>query len=170
MVATKSNEPSIDKPGWLTREQASDLLGVSQTTIKKWQEEGLLSPVLGQRKGHMGQRELWLYDPRELAGIPRRKITASGTSDDPGEIAARAFERFDDGVALRGVVVALRIPPERAADLHDQWSRMGGADLVVTPAARRELVQLVGEFQDVAGLIAAVRSFVDSVGQEGSAP
>lgn len=156
MLTTKIEKAPSDTSGWLTREQSADLLGVSHTTIKNWQEAEILKPELGRRGG----REVWLYNPHELAKVPRRKVNSAGTSSDPGEIAARAFERFSEGETIRDVVVHLRIVPERAAELHDQWELMGGAEMVINAAARRELSQILGPFDGVAGLVEAARQAV----------
>mgnify|MGYP001558686488 CR=1 FL=1 len=158
MVAAKSEDDPIDTTGWLTRAQAADLLNVSHTTIKNW-DRVLLFPRKETRVlPNGGAREIWVYDPHELAKVPpARRQRAQMLPGDKGEIAARAFEMFDEGVALREAVTRLRETPETVEVLHDQWFRMGGVEIVIGPRVQEELAQLVGAFDGVAGLVARLR-------------
>jgi hypothetical protein len=170
-VAARSIDASVDTSGWLTRQQAADLLDVSHTTIKNW-DGGLLHPRKEVRAlPNGGSREIWLYDPAELARVPAaRRQRAKMIPGDRGEVSARAFELFDEGLALREVVTRLRETPETVEAMHDQWSRMGGSELVINPVARCALVALVGPFDGVAGLVAAVREALRSAAVPPLAP
>jgi len=162
MGAAKPGKEVVDTSGWLTRSQSADLLGVSGTTIKNWGYAGLLHPQKETRAlPNGGSREIWVYDPGELSRIPiARRQRVQMVPGDPGEIAARAFELFDDGVPLREVVTRLRETPETVTVLHDQWDRLGGCDVVINPVARDELTRLVGPFDGVAGLVARLREIL----------
>jgi hypothetical protein len=164
MVAANMVDDSIDTSSWLTRSQAADLLGVSHTTMKNWDAAGVLHPRKEKRDlPNGGSREIWVYDPRELARVPNaRRQRAQMIPGDQGEIAARAFEMFDEGVPLREVVTRLRETPEAVEILHDQWSRLGGAEVVLSKIARDELAKLVGPFDGVAGLVARLRELLSS--------
>jgi hypothetical protein len=160
-AATARAEP--DTSTWLTCAQASDLLAVSENTIRTWKRNGRLTPRTAPRTQPGGTvLEVQVYDPRELTAMGARggRVVAPG---DAGELAARAFELFDDGVPLRRVVTRLRETPARITELHDQWTELGGADLVVTEAARAELERFVGPFADVAGLVERVRATLGMV-------
>ncbi len=152
-------DKTVDTSGWLTRSQAADLLDVSHTTLKNWDKAGLLHPR--KEKCDLprgGSREVWVYDPRELAKVPSaRRGRAKSIPGDPGEVAARAFEMFDDGHDLRAVVTQLRETPGTVEDLHDQWLRMGGSEVVLHRVAREEIASLVGPFDGVAGLLERLR-------------
>lgn len=126
---------------------------VSWNTIKNWTKKQLLHPQLALRPLANGaMREVFVYDPRELARMARRKADAN----DAGEIAARAFELFEHGKSLREVVIALRETLPKVEELHEQWTRSGGSELVITSVAKRELEVLVGPFEGVAGLVQRV--------------
>ena len=160
MAPTKKVVDPVDTSTWLTRSQASDLLHVSDRTLKDWEQDGTLHPQRADRVLTDGRhREVVVYDPRELAAISARRVLrtrVAGQSGD-GEISARAFEAYEDGVTCAGVVVKLRITPERAQELYDQWERMGGIEVVLGPRAREELVRLVGPFDGVPGLVQRLR-------------
>lgn len=128
---------------------------VSYNTIKNWVLKGLLHPQRAMRMlPHGAQREVQVFDPRELSKMARRKIDVHG--NDAGEIAARAFELFETGKSLREVVIELRETLPKVEELHEQWLRSGGSELVITPVAQRELERLVGRFDGVAGLVERV--------------
>jgi len=105
--------------GWLSRNEASDLCGCSVNTIMNWQRQGLLHPVRGMQSGSI--RKIWLYDPHELARMPRKRAAPLG----PGELESRAFEMFDRGRTVRAVVVALRITADEAWAIRERWIDAG---------------------------------------------
>ncbi len=157
---TKPVAPPADTSTWLRRTEAADLLGVGENTILNWQKNGLLHPVKAMRKCMDGRlTDVWLYDPRELARAPVKRINGRA----PGDIAARAFEMFDNGDSQRAVVIATRELPEKIEELHDKWLDMGGADFVITPDAKRELERMFGRFESVAALISAARRLMPIV-------
>lgn len=104
-------------------------------------------------------REVLVFDPRELAKMARRKGDAN--PNDAGEIAARAFELFETGKSLREAVIALRETLPKVEELHEQWMRSGGSEIVITPVAHRELERLVGPFEGVAGLVQRLGELVN---------
>jgi len=162
MQSVKSSRQAVNTDTWLTCAQASDLLGASENTIRKWARSNMLHPSRAIRVQPSGaSREVEVFDPGELAKMGSRRRIAS-VPNDPGELAARAFELFDEGKALRDVVVILRETPWKITELHEQWTDLGGAKLVINQAAQAELQRFVGSFDDVADLVARVR---DSLGE-----
>lgn len=156
MENARSPQPPVDTSSWLTCAQSSDMLGVSENTIRTWVRTKKLHPRRGSRVHPSGAiRELDVFDPQELANLGRRRMVS--VPNDPGDLAARAFELFDTGTPQRRIVVALRVLPAKVEELHDQWANMGGADLVIGAAAHAELERFVGPFVDVADLVARVR-------------
>jgi hypothetical protein len=154
-----------DTTDWLTVGQASDRWAVSENTIRTWNRTGKLHSRTAKRTLQSGVvLEVQVYDPRELAALMAArgnpKVAAPG---DRGELAARAFELFDEGTPLRRVVIRLRETPATVAELHDQWSELGGAELVVAGAAKAELERFVGPFEDVAGLVERIRATLGRV-------
>jgi hypothetical protein len=146
---------AVDTTSWPTHTEAADTCRVSYNTIKNWVKQGWLHPQRALRKQANGAyREMTVFDPVELAKMARRKGTAF--PNDPGELTARAFELFDEGKTLREVVIIVRAELQRIEELHDQWSRCGGSELVITPFARQELERLIGGFEGVADLVQRV--------------
>jgi len=151
-VVASSPSSAGDTTTWLTHTEAADVCRVSYNTIKNWVQRGLLHPKTALRTLVSGaHREVLVFDPRELAKMARRK--GDSNPNDAGEISARAFELFETGKSLREVVIALRETLPKVEELHEQWMRSGGSELVITPVAQGELERLVGPFEGVAGLV-----------------
>jgi hypothetical protein len=166
MTANKKHEVDVNTDSWLTRRNVMDLKRVADGTIRNWEKSGRLKPRIARRSYNNGTRDTVVYDPAEVAKLPR----AIPRSDaDPGEVAARAFELFDAGESVRAVVVRVRVEPERASELRAEWEECGGTDLVINPLAHAELARLVGPFFDVAGLVDRVRSTLSSATSAASA-
>jgi hypothetical protein len=142
---------------WLSRTDIEDMLHVTYATIKAWEGRGFLHPRKMDRIDSMGRiRNIWVYDPQEVAKLPRKHHPYVQPPE--GEIAARAYELFGQGMSFREVVVAVRQTPEQVRALHEKWLDDGGADLVITPAAKDMLVAKVGDFGSVAELVERVGS------------
>ena len=128
------------------------MAAVSYNTIMNWVKAGRLHPQKEMRLLPNGaSREIRVFDPVELQKILHRR-----DPNEPGELAARAFEMFEEGRPLREVVIALRKTPEYIVALHDHWEWCGGSELVITPVARRELESLLGPFVGVADIVERV--------------
>ncbi len=154
-MVTASAKPPEDLSRWLTVNEASDILGVSGNTIVALAARGHLHPAVRERHSTRGgPKTVVVYDPLELAKIPRRQ--RASVIANPGELAARAFEMFDNGVRLRDVVLRLRISPNEAETLHEKWGEQGGSEFVITPAAKLTLERHLGAFEGVAELVALV--------------
>ena len=150
MKADKYDSANYDS--WVTRLQATDLLGCSTNTLRVHEVRGRLHPRLVYRRDERGvARELYVYDPVELSKIPKRERYV--VSSDPGEIAARAFELFDQGQSLRAVVIATREMPAKVLELHQQWLDMGGAAWVINAPARAILESTIGPCASIAEVI-----------------
>lgn len=161
MVATAAKTvPRPDTSRWLTRRQASDLLGVGESTLLRWERMGLLHPQYERRGDTL--REHTIYDPDELARVPRRHRQAIPNA--PGEQNARAFELFDQGKTVREAVIDLREVVAKVSELYEQWLDVGGAHFVVSPAARAELAKLIGPFGSIAELCERVRDLHEKIG------
>lgn len=140
--------------GWLTRNEAADLLRVSNNTIAEWQRHELVRPVLA-RSRH-GNCEAYYYDPDELRRVPRRANRFVGPHS-PGEIAARVFELLRDGRTIAEVVIEVRVEPSVVEDLREQWMESNGRSLVVPERERDELERLLGgEAKNAAELVRLV--------------
>lgn len=152
----------IDLEAWLDRNQASDLLGCSIQTLINLERRDRLHPQRALRTDSKGcERQVYVYDPKELARVPR---TSRGTDfRSPGEVAARCFELLDHGKSVREIVIELREMPEKIVELREKWHDHGGADRIVTPPAWERLTALVGPFGNIAELVTRVEQAVAKV-------
>ncbi|MDD9946973.1 MAG: helix-turn-helix transcriptional regulator [Myxococcales bacterium] len=131
----------------LTRAQAARRIGVSVSTIRRM-EGAELEPVL--------------VDGKHLFHLPEvdryRRVT-------DGELAARAFQMFNDGRCVIDVVIELQEPPERIEKLHERWCHHTGSTVVLgfdgksldrvckdigplTPKLLRECIMLAAYFDE----------------------
>lgn len=149
-----------DLSDWLTRAEAADLMGVSEQAILTWTQEGKLTPRTRPSSHRTGPPVVMVYSPRELKIIGRNRHSRKNPfkTMDPGERCALAFEVFDEGGALRDVVLRVRVTLAEAEKLHAAWLDAGGAELVINRAARDELEVLVGSFTSIGEMIGLVRT------------
>jgi hypothetical protein len=146
-----------DTDGWLTRNEASDVLRCSLQTLKNYESRNILHPRHAVRRDRtQAERMMLVYSPKELAALPSRNGGGQPrlAIREPGEQAARAFEMFRQGQPLDEVVIELRETPDRIDHLHDRWLEQTHTRHVITPEAKRALEQLVGAaFKDVTELV-----------------
>lgn len=149
-AATKANlvKEVVDTAGWLTRTQAIDLLGVSMSSLTRWEREGILHVQFATRGNF---RQVAVIDPNELCRVPRRHRTP--IPNEAGELTARVFEALDDGKSVREIVIQVRDTVVKVEELKEQWLDTGGADLVVAKAAKERLEALFGPFKTVSELV-----------------
>lgn len=151
-MAAAKKAPAVDLAGWLTRNQAMDLLGVSFNTLLSWERQGLLHVARAERPRPTGKnqyKEVVVYSPDELARLPRRRKAPL----EPGEIVARAFELFDIGASLRDIVIKTRRTPAEIEKLRELWLDNGGTALVVGSTSKARLERIVGSFESVDELV-----------------
>ena len=134
------------------------MLSCSQQTLANAERRGDLTPHFAYRPdGRGAEHRMIVYAPHELTKLAvkmRRHIPTHPR--DPGELAARAFELFDEGRPEREVVRELRVPPDMVRELKEKWGGMGGDDLVINPAAKETLEKALGAFDSVAELVERV--------------
>lgn len=150
-----SDNSPVDVTGWLTVNQAIDLLGCSRNTLERWVRDGHLHGARARRDPNSLRWHL-VYDPVELAKLPRKY--RGRIPDEAGELAARCFELFDEGASNRRAVLELRQTPEKIAHLREEWLDGGGSQLVISPAVKAELAELIGDFESVADLVSRLRA------------
>jgi hypothetical protein len=96
----------------LTRTQAARRMGVSVSTIRRM--EGVeIEPVVIDGK-HLFH----------LADIERARPVTDG------QVAARAFDGFNQGKTVIELVIELEQPPERIERLHDIWKRLSNSIVI----------------------------------------
>jgi transcriptional regulator with XRE-family HTH domain len=114
----------------LTRAQVAARLGVSVSTVRRFEGERL-HPQIGPEDVRWFDAVEVAALAAELADEPRaRRLRNAGR--EPGakpaprsadEVAAEVFERLEQRQSLAEIVVGVRIAPERVRELHEQWCR-----------------------------------------------
>lgn len=161
MASDKRDEGDVNTDSWLTANQVSDMRSISLVTVANYKRANRLKPRRAMRLLRNGStKEVEVFDPQEVANLPRRP---GSYLQSPGELAARAFEMFDEGLALKDVVVELKAEPGQVSLLFDQWSELGGSEFVIGKAAREELGRLVGPFEGVADLVQRIADRIGGV-------
>ncbi len=125
---TASILPAANGSRLLTRQEAARLLGVSETTLRRREAEGLRPTMRGRT--HMYEETL----VRQMTTTMRRRWTAAAPSD--GGTAADVFALLAEGVEPRDIVIRLRIPPEVVGRLCAQWAELGESLFVSGEEAR----------------------------------
>lgn len=145
-----------DTSGWLTRNQCADLTRMSVTTIANYERRGKLHPRYAYRPDSRGiEHRVAVYNPDEIAKLPSHALR-NEPAREPGELAARCFELFDQGLSVREIVIELRETPDRVRVLYESWLDGGGANLTITGPAQEAFVKVVGPFSSVADLLTLV--------------
>ena len=93
------------------------MLGVSETTLRRREGEGLRPTMRGRT--HMYEETL----VRQMTTTMRRRWSGPAPMD--GGVAADVFALLADGVAPRDVVIRLRVAPEIVGRLCSQWAELG---------------------------------------------
>lgn len=158
----EANLPDVkltETDGWLTRDETSDVLRCSLQTIKNYEAQGKLHPRYAMRKDRgETERMMLVYNPKELAELPAKKPGGPREAlREPGEQAARVFERLREGVPLDEIVIELRETPDRIDQLNERWLEQTKERHVITPTARKALEELVGSFKDVTELVELIK-------------
>lgn len=169
VAAEEARQPGKkpDTSTWLTRVEAADMLSLSIQTLANYEEKGKLHPQYVYRNNRRGQARLVrVYDPHELKDLPRVKRFAIAPRE-PGAIAAHAYDLFCEGKSENEVVQEMFVTPDVARELHERWKDGGGADLVITTAAKEVLEKIVGPFKSVADLVGLVTRLKEPQPQPG---
>lgn len=117
------------KPRTLTRAQVAARLGVSVSTVRRYEGDRL--------HPHVGEDEVRWFDDKEVAALAatlanesrpvRRRNLEPGLSGrpasrSPGEIAAEVFERLEQRQSLAEIVIGAQVEPSVVRELFEQWS------------------------------------------------
>jgi hypothetical protein len=112
----------------LTRGQVAARLSVSVSTVRRY-EGNLLYPTVDEH-------EVRWFDENEVATLAATMVNAAPAKQtgrarlsgmraaeerSAGEIAALAFERFEQRQSLAEIVIGLRVEPETVRALFEQW-------------------------------------------------
>jgi len=129
------------------------MLSCSSQTLANYERKGSLHPQHAYRPdGRGAEHRVIVYSPHELTKLAS-KLHRHIAPRDPGEIAGRAYEMYDEGKSEREVVRELRLTPEAVQILHDKWLDGGGSDRVLTPNAWEAIERAIGPFRSVTELV-----------------
>lgn len=149
---------SLKVKRWFTRPQAAKALGVSRAQWYGFERRGIVVAVpvenaLGfEEKRGGGRRATHVIRAEDVARLKDDELVRRMSN---GQLAAAAFEMFQKGKQVVDVVIALRLPPERAEELHGAWRRSRGA--VLLPVACVERMRELGfEVTDEGTFVGAV--------------
>ena len=121
-------------PARLSRAQVADRLGISVSTVRRY-EGSRLHPQIEADGVHWFAASEVAELAAELANKPRLRRflrnAASGVPSASGkaaprsadEVAALVFERLEQRQTLAEIVIGVRVAPERVRELHAQWSQ-----------------------------------------------
>lgn len=124
------NHEQVDANTLLTRAEVAARLGVSTSTVRRFEGE-----QLHPRRGADGVNR---FDPAEVAALamkllgekpPKTKLQArnsnraSAAPRTPGDIAAEVFARLEQRQSLAEIVVGVRVAPDVVRELHREWQR-----------------------------------------------
>lgn len=142
--------------GLVTRIEAAEILGASETTMRRHQKAGRLRVV-----GQSARKEVLFarVDVLKLARtspIAKARRRARSSSLQVGEVAAIACEMFRSGRSIVDVVVRTRSPFAHVEMLHEQWAQSDGL-LLLDVRARQRLEALLGRrLKDGADLVRTI--------------
>lgn len=146
---------TADTSRWLTRNEASSFLSCSLNTLSNYERRDMLHGQYVKRVNSRGtEQTVVVYSPEELTQLAKRMKRT--VVREPGEVAARAFELFEEELSLKKIVVTLRTTPDTIEQLYEKWLDMGGSRIVISDIAKEALEALVGPFESIADLVECI--------------
>jgi hypothetical protein len=123
-------DKTSNSPKLLKRSEAARVLGISVSTLRRREGE-LIQPVIGANGVH-------LFEESELKAVMvtvrhRQAISSMGPS--AGDVAADVFTLLDEPMHPADIVKRLRLAPDVVTALHEQWTRMHQAFVVIKEEA-----------------------------------
>ncbi|MFZ5893263.1 MAG: hypothetical protein ACOY0T_19545 [Myxococcota bacterium] len=112
------------------------MLGVSKSTLRRM-EGTELQPTIGPHNIRMFHEE----EIRSVIVTRRGRMDAGS---DAGELAAEAFELFDNGLGVVDAVKQLRAAPEFIESLHTHWVRLRKNMLISAEGRAAICMALIG--------------------------
>lgn len=121
-TAETAPEPSTNgSASALTRSQVATALGMSVSSVRRLEGDKLHPDVDDAGVRRFDVDEVMAL-ARQLRPLPKNTLGKQKLSK--GELAARAFECFEQRQSLSEVVIGLRLEPDRVRKLYKQW-RLG---------------------------------------------
>lgn len=116
-------------PVWLTRAQVATRLGVSVSTVRRYEGDRLQPRIDDEGVRWFDEKDVaalaaaLMNEPRATRRRNARPVPASSTAQrTAGEIAAQVFERLEQRQSLAEIVVGVRVEPSVVRALFDQWN------------------------------------------------
>ena len=142
----------------LTRSEVATYLNLSISTVRRL-EGKQLHPTIGER----GIRYFDAAQVLALAGELARGMSDPAPRSDgrrterpsPGELAAAAFERFEQRQSLSEIVIALCVTPKQVRELYHEWRtglERGEQDVGLGPVGAVQFVRSMAQCQRDRGL------------------
>lgn len=125
------------------RREAAALYGCSEPTIRRFERDGSLPPVYID-----AANVRWHSRNAVLALKEKRAAAAAGPAVEiGGDVAADAFAAYDDGATAADVVMRLRIAPNLARQLQDDWADLAGG-FFVGGHVRAKLLEMLNAYDE----------------------
>lgn len=150
---------------WVTRKQASKVLGITISGLRTLEKRGVLHPVEAQkangftgRKYGSGRQPQIVYQAEELERALEQKEFAHRHA---GAFAAAAFAAFDRGLSTVETVILLRLPPARVEEFHVAYRR--AKNELVVPGTAVEEMRGLGFDVTAANFVATVERLLEAL-------
>jgi len=112
----------------ITRRQVADRLGLSISSVRRLEREGVLTPEIGEGGVRLFSAEqveqVRMHREAEPKAQPAPSVAEALVPID-GALAALAFAHFDQGETPIQVVQVLELPPRTVKQLYSEWRELG---------------------------------------------
>jgi transcriptional regulator with XRE-family HTH domain len=109
----------------LTRAELAKAIGKSKTTIRRWEAEGKLQPLVNERGVRLFRAaDAKTINPQASAeALPQARAHVQTAAQADGDLAAEVFARLERGVGAVKIVTELRVTPDVVDGLLKRWAR-----------------------------------------------
>ena len=109
----------------LTRAELAKAIKKSKTTIRRWEDQGKLKPIINER----GVRLYRVSDVKSIDAsaviepLPQARAHVLTAAQASGDLAAEVFARLERGESAVKIVAELRVHPDVVDGLMKRWAR-----------------------------------------------
>lgn len=119
--ADSKGEKPTEKASRLTRREVADLLQVSVSTVRRMEGRQLVPEVREDGTHLFSAAQVQTIGAAVTRSVGIRSHWVGEQRLSPGELAAEAFERFEQRQSLSEIVRALRVRPKKVRALYHEW-------------------------------------------------
>lgn len=121
----------------LTRAEMSKTLGISKTTLRRWEDKGKLKPIVDPAGVHLFRKQdaLALNGGKPIERLPKARALVPSAANAGGELAAEIYDRLDRQVHPVDIVKELRVHPDVVNGFASLWSTM--RNVLMVPSDER---------------------------------